>query len=221
MDEMKIMLAIPCMEMIHTDFAQCVWGLHRVPRTDFYTSKSSLIYDARNTIARTAMEENYDFILWLDSDMVFGQDILEKMTEHYKAGRDIVSALFFTRKKPILPCIYESMKVTEDDRGVPSVEARVMIDYPKDTLFQVKGTGFACTMTSVKAIRQIADIYGPPFYPRFGWGEDLTFSWLAQQCGIPFWVDSTMKIGHIGAAISDEVGFEMLKESYKIEPVRD
>ena len=200
------MVAIPCMEMIHTDFAQCMWAAKKVDETYLYVSKSSLVYESRNMIARAAMDRDFDFIVWFDSDMTFEPDVIERMAEHYRNGYDYVCGLFFSRRHPIIPVIYESISCEEDDRGVPKVDTVNRKDYPQE-LFEVAGSGFGCVMTSVRMLRQICDIYGPPFYPRFGFGEDLTFCWLAKQCGIKMYCDPTIKLGHIGSALCNEEAY--------------
>lgn len=209
----KIMIAIPCMDMIHTDFAQCLWAAKKIPDTSLYISKSSLVYDSRNMITAKALDNDFDVVIWLDSDMTFEPDVVERMVQHFEDGKDIVCGLCFTRKRPIVPVVYSKLVKEEDDRGVPNVGVLPYRDYPSE-LFEVQGMGFGCAMTSVRALKRIADVYGPPFYPRFGFGEDITFCWLANELGIKMYCDPTIKLGHIGNALCNEEAYLRYRDEH-------
>ena len=78
---MKVMIGIPCMEEVKTDFMQSMLGLQRGEVT-FAITKSSLVYDARNKIAEMALNKGYDVIVWFDSDMTFDPDTLERFLDY-------------------------------------------------------------------------------------------------------------------------------------------
>ena len=68
---MKTLIAIPCMDTVQTGFMLSLLQMRRVGEVGFSIISSSLIYDARNSIAKKAIEEGFDRMLWLDSDMTF------------------------------------------------------------------------------------------------------------------------------------------------------
>ena len=74
----KIMIAVPCMDQVPAPFAQSL-AMIRKPDDDVACSfqMGSLIYTSRNNLALQAMRAEFDYMLWLDSDMVFQQDLLE------------------------------------------------------------------------------------------------------------------------------------------------
>ena len=74
---MKLIIAVPCMDMVHTLFFRSFAGLRLPHGSEVVISTSSLIYDARNQLARKAVEGGYDRVLWLDSDMVFNPDMVD------------------------------------------------------------------------------------------------------------------------------------------------
>ena len=43
-------------------------------------------------------------------------------------------------------------------------------------------------------------------------GEDYTFSWRAQQCGFPMWVDPTIELGHMKPVTIDLTLFDVLQD---------
>ena len=57
---MKTLVAIPCMDMVNTLFMRSLLGMRRTGKTEFGIACSSLVYDARNTLARKAIVEKFD-----------------------------------------------------------------------------------------------------------------------------------------------------------------
>jgi len=62
-------------------------------------------------------------------------------------------------------------------------------------------------------------VYGVPFFPVGGLGEDLTFCWRAQKLDIKFHCDSRLKIGHIMRISVDEGFRDKLFEGQTIPEV--
>lgn len=207
---MKVMIGIPCMEEVKTDFMQSMLGLQR-GEVAFAITKSSLVYDARNKIAEMALNHNYDVIVWFDSDMIFESDTLLKFLKRYEEGYDYVSGLCFARRYPTTPCVYSHIGYKANDEGITQVELGGFDEYP-DEMFEIKASGFAAVMTSTKMIRDIAIKHGPPFYPRYGFGEDLTFCYMAGQEGYKMYCDPSIKLGHVGSIVFNEESFKSQKE---------
>lgn len=203
---MKVMIGIPCMEEVKTDFMQSMLGLQRGEVT-FAITKSSLVYDARNKIAEMALNHDFDVIVWFDSDMVFEPDTLDKFLKLYEEGYDYVSGLAFTRRYPTTPTVYSHVGYKSDSEGIIEVELEAFKEYPEE-IFEIKASGFAAVMTSTKMIRDIAIKHGPPFYPRYGLGEDLTFCYLAGQEGYKMYCDPSIKLGHVGSIVFNEDSFK-------------
>ena len=196
---MKTLIALPCMDMVHTIFMKSLMGMDRVGQTGFAFSCSSLIYDARNTLAKQAVTEGYDRVLWLDSDMDFQPDLLRRLSEDMDEGRELVSGLYFKRKAPVKPVIYQHLGYikNENDDGVTPV-AVPYEDYPKDSVFPIAACGFGGCLVSVDLIKRVGDKFGLPFSPAMGFGEDLSFCSRATQLGVELYCDSRVKMGHVG-----------------------
>ncbi len=200
---MKIMVAIPCMDMMHTLFVKSLLGLKRVGEMQFAFSASSLVYDSRNGLAKKAITEGFDYILWLDSDMEFPADLLERLME---SGKDYVSALYFKRRLPVSPVIYEKVGYYHGDDEVTPI-AVPFASYP-DSLFEVEGTGFGAVLLSVEALKKVVDRYGAPFSPILGFGEDLSFCLRCKEVGVKMYCDPTIKAGHVGYKTYTEEDYE-------------
>lgn len=208
---MKTLIAIPCMDMVHTQFMKSVIGMNRVDDTRFAISCSSLIYDARNTLAKQAVTENYDRVLWLDSDMDLPPDILTVLSKDMDEGRELVSGIYFKRRAPVKPVIYKEVGYyhSEEDESVTPIAVSYE-DYPQNSIFPIQGCGFGGCLVSVDLIKKVVDKYGLPFSPIMGFGEDLSFCMRAKTLGVEMFCDSSVKLGHVGlGTITEETYLSM------------
>ena len=203
---MKTLIAVPCFDMIHTDFMRCLIDLEKPDGTMYTVMRNTLIYNARNFIAKNAIEQGFDRVLWLDSDIVFEPDTLIRLSEHLDNGLEYVSGLYFLRKIPTGPIIYSDVWYNVKD-DVVNTGAHWMEEYPEG-LFEIAASGFGCVMTSVELLKKLQNKYGAPFTPMMGLGEDLAFCWRVKQAGIKMYCDSTIKCGHIAQVIIDESVFQ-------------
>lgn len=203
---MKILVAIPCMETIPTVTVKSLLGLNH-DGVDFSFTMNSLVYDARNVLAQKACEEGYDRVLWIDSDMVFNSDLYDRLSARLDEGLDFVTGLYFTRRDPIQPVIYSDVVLHEEENKY-TPESIEYLDYPKDSLFEVRGCGFGGCMMTTKMLFDIAKKFGLPFSPVLGLGEDLSFCMKATQAGYKLYCDSSIKLGHMSHCIVTEENYQ-------------
>lgn len=206
---MKTLICIPAMDSVNTGFLRSLLSLRPVGEVRFAITQSSLVYDARNILAVQAITGGYDRTLWLDSDMTFEPDLIEKLSATMDEGYDLVSALYFTRKKPCRPVIYDGCRIFEEDGKKRSV-AVCYDDYPENSTFEIEACGFGGVMCSVKLLNDIREKYGTPFSPIHGFGEDLSFCMRASSLGAKMVCNSSIRMGHIAYTIVNE---ETYKES--------
>jgi len=76
---MKTLICVPAMDQTPTLFTQSLVLLKKVGEVSCGFQIGSLVYDARNGLGKQAIAGDFDYALWLDSDMVFDADLLEKM----------------------------------------------------------------------------------------------------------------------------------------------
>ena len=198
---MKTMIGIPTMGTVPVRFMASVLAMKRAGDVEFEMTDHSLIYDARNRIAKTAIDEGFDRVLWLDSDMVFSPDLMERLSERLDQGREFVSALYFKRKQPPEPVIYRDCCLREDENGKPVPSAVAYRDFPENALFEIAGSGFGAVMTTVQLLKDVYEAYGLPFSPAAGLGEDLSFCARVAELGRKMWCDSSILLGHVGQKI--------------------
>ncbi len=187
----KIAVCFPSGDMVHADFALALAGmLNSTPPLDtpIVNNKSSIVAAARNDGVKRAREMGCDYILFLDSDMVFPRDTLHRLLVHREA---IVGATYVKRVPPypVLGTAAES-EPTCDARGLTE-----MLRIP---------TGCLLIRMSV------FDALKPPYF-RFVTdeasgdiiGEDYDFCDRARQAGFHVWCDAKLSllIGHVGQKV--------------------
>jgi len=199
---MKTLIAIPCGDQLEANFVECLLKLRPVGSVDIKLLKGTLVYDARNKLIDMALRAGgYDYILWLDSDMTFEPDLLERLMEDIQ-GKQLVTGLCFGRRPPFKPCIYTDVRIEKEGLGLMPY-ADNYYDYPRDQVFEIAACGFACVLMTMD-MAEAMSVYGVPFFPIAGLGEDLAFCYRAKQLDYKLYCDSRLKIGHIMRMSVDE-----------------
>lgn len=204
---MKTLIAVPCMDMVHADFMSSMVALQKTLDCSFTIVKNTLIHVARNVIARNAIDAGFDRVMWFDSDMVFPPDTLKRISDSMDSGYDLVSGLYFTRKTPIKPVMYEKLWWEEKETGIEAGAVELW-EYPENELVRVSGVGFGCCMTSTDILARVIEKYGSAFAPLPGMGEDLSFCWRVGMIGGKMGVDTGIKCGHVGYMQFDETHYK-------------
>lgn len=195
---LKYLIAIPCFDTVYTDFMLSMLNMKRVGKCFCQVEKSSLIYNARNNLVQQAIDNDFDRILWLDSDILFEPDLMPRLAEHLDNGIEYVSGLYFKRQYPTEPVCFKTITQMQEGRKIVT-KALIYEDYPKDQLFEIDATGFGAVMMTVDLAKRVKDKYGLPFSPHLGLGEDMSFCWRAKQVGAKLYCDSSIKLKHIGS----------------------
>lgn len=201
----KILIAVPCMDTVAADFAESFALLQKPENCSVAFQKGSLIYDARNKLAVLAIKGNYDYVLWLDSDMTFPQDMLVKMLEHMK-DKDIVSGIYFRRVPPYKPVLFSQVDPDADPSWIG------YDDYPSQP-FELEGIGFGCVLMKTSVLCAIGLTQGSWFSPVAGFGEDLSFCIRARNAGYKIWCDPSLACGHVSHTVITEGFYRTLKEA--------
>ena len=205
---MKIFVAVPSMDTVPAIFCQSLALLQRAGDTVIGFEVGSLVYNARNNLARQAVKSEADWVLWLDSDMVFGPDLLQRMLKVCTENDiDFLTALCFRRKPPYTPTLFDRLEKT--DKGASYT---ALMSVPEGR-FQVGGCGFAGVLMSMDVLLSVmAKFNGRMFEPIDGFGEDVAFCWRARQCGYDIWCDSDIELGHVGNFVVTRSIFEAYNE---------
>ena len=189
---MKLMIAIPTMDTMPTPFVESLLGLtRRLDREgvayDVEIEAGTLIYMARDRLACRAINKGYDRVLWLDSDMVFSDAIVEDLAF---CGQKFVTGIAHGRRSPFLSCLFKSIDLS-------AIERWELKDYPKDT-FEVAGCGMACVLMDVQILKDVQFKFNTCFIPLLSYGEDLSFCKRAVSLGYRIYAEPTVRLGHVG-----------------------
>ena len=168
----------------------------RKGETALYTVNGTLIFDQREKLAKEALNEGADYILWIDADMRFPKNTIERLLAHNK---DIVGVNATTRSIPI-KATAKNLEIDVENK----VNSWVQVSSKGKTGIE-KVTSIGCGVMLVKA-----DVFRKTPQPWFWFemlpgdkllGEDVYFCVKAYDAGFDTWVDHGLsnEIGHIGS----------------------
>lgn len=193
---MKTLIAIPCMDQVPALFAQSLSTMRMVGECQIAFQIGSLIYTSRDDLARYAMKEGFDYVLWLDSDMIFPEDFHERMFKTLTENNlDILSGIYYKRKPPYSPVIFDKMQLKGKIWDYSWLE-----DVP-DSLFEVGACGFGCVLLKTEVLMSVQLKHGYLFHPMQNGGEDVAFCVRARDCGYKIMCDPTIVCGHVGNVV--------------------
>jgi GT2 family glycosyltransferase len=158
---------------------------------------------SRDHLVRKALEDNVDYVFFLDTDVIPPHEVLV----HLLAWKlPIVSALYWSKAR--LPCAY---KFTEDHKHVESIDPKSITQ----RIMEVDAVGTGCLLIDARLFKKI-----PP--PWFKWdmlpwaskdevpghSEDINFCLKAKEHGYPTFLDTAMRCKHLleGSYSLDENG---------------
>ncbi len=165
-----------------------------------------VIHHARERIVEEVLKcDRFDYVWWLDDDMVFPPDTLSRLLAHQKP---VVTAIAYQRREPYNPCIFEWRALEPHERNVAKKDvAEVdgyydhMHDCEHSGLRRIDGCGSACVLVDVEVYRKLSEAGKRPWYSNKSFGEDLHFTRLCNKAEISIYADTDLVIGHIGEPV--------------------
>ena len=143
---------------------------------------------------------DYDYLMWIDSDMVFEPEDFFKLIDHDK---DVVSGIY-KMSDNVNYATVETMdeEFFEQWMHYPFLNQKT-IDRKKGKLFTCDYTGMGWMLCKYGVFEKMKYPY---FYPRkqewpqYNWEEfvwdDVEFCLRAKEAGFDVWVDPNLRIGH-------------------------
>lgn len=157
----------------------------------FFTVGRILTPLAREKAAEAAVKGNFDFLYFIDDDMVCCDDLFERL---YRHDVDIVAPLAFTRNPPYFPVAYTQTEYWNPQNNKPHLINDVIKNYPKNKLFRCDAVGFGSVLIKMDVIRKMKQPY---FMSTVSTGEDILFCYNATKVGAKVYMDSSTKIDHL------------------------
>jgi len=197
----KILIAVPCMDQLPAQFAQSLAWLTSYGVDDAKISicfnVGSLIYSSRDQLAKRALLDEADLVMWFDSDMTFNPDTLKRMLKLIDEGHDMVTGIYYRRTPPFSAVAFKTMELNEEGTGFDWTE----FDEIPEGLFEVGACGFGCVLMKTEIFVAVFSKFGQMFTPIANCGEDIAFCWRARQCGYKIIADPSIGLGHVGHTI--------------------
>ena len=187
---MKLLIGIPSTDFLHVEFVKSLTNLIlrlEEDKIDFkvHFETGTLVYCARDSIACRAVNEGYTHVLWIDSDMVFTDDLLDSLMF---CGKPFVCGIFHSRRKGYHSALFSNLDINNLER---------FEEYP-NTPFRVAGCGLAGVLIETEILKQVLLNHGTCFLPMKSYGEDLAFCKRATDMGYEIWAEPTAVMGHVG-----------------------
>lgn len=183
----KIAIGIATSDSIKTKtFATILSLIKKNPKIDVLLEQSCYVHKNREKLAERAIEGDYDYLFFIDSDMCFASEVLDRLIERNK---DIIGANYHKRnlnKEPII-------KFRENNQFI-------IKPIPED-IFECASLGTGCMLIRVDALKKMQKPLFDFNYKGEEMGEDVYFCLKAKDTGYEIWCDNTMDIGHIGEFI--------------------
>lgn len=160
-----------------------------------------------------------DWLLFIDDDMVWQpDDVAQLVATRNELDLDILGGLCFRRTEPFHPTLYV--------REQPTSGAWNFLEDWQSDVVEVDATGLAFCLIHKRVFERMVQLYEdrpgwemPSYEERmakeppniFRWegkvGEDLRFCAEAKQAGCRVYVDTRIKIGHVGEVTITERDF--------------
>lgn len=196
----KILIAVPCMDQLPAQFAHSLATLTSYGIKDtqisIWFNLGSLIYTSRDQIAKKALIDEADLVMWFDSDMVFNPDTLQRLLKFIDAGHDMVTGVYYRRTPPFTPTVFKTMDINEKGEATWTE-----FDELPNEPFEVAACGFGCVLMRTEMFVAVFGKFGQMFTPVGSIGEDIAFCWRARQCGYKIIADPSIGLGHVGHSI--------------------
>ena len=192
---MKILCAIPCYKTISIQTAHSLITMLKNTQyeTEVIFQNGIFIHQNQNNIVDFAVENNFDYVLFVEHDMNFEPETLNKLLADDK---DIICANYNFRSEP-----RQSMVFRFNEKG--ELENIPQRELPKET-FEAGAipTGLTLIKTSVfSKLKKPYFFYEYDEEGRMKSSQDVYFCRKAQEVGYKIYCNPEVVTGHIGEEI--------------------
>ena len=213
---MKILIAVPSMDSVPAVFAQSLSMLKKVGNCAVAFQVGSLVYNSRNALGKRALEMGADYVLWLDSDIMFEPELLENMMKTLTENDlDFLTGIYYRRVEPYTPVVCNELYFDEEGKCYWN-------DFKQlpEGLFEVGGCGFGCVLMKAEVLLDVQGRFGDMFSPIHLVGEDYSFCWRVRECGYKIIADPSIHLGHVGNTIITKAYYEAFNQAKEREDER-
>ena len=191
----KLAILVPTRDTVHSQFAYCLAQLIKTTSeagidTYLFFDSSTILLNQREKLIENAKDIKCDYVLWLDSDMMFPSTTALRLLAHNK---DIVACNYMKRSKPLKTVAYTDL--TNWDSWLPLE--------PKDDLIKVEGVGMGCMLMKTEIFSSLQKPYFEFTYKgdtQDWYGEDFMLLTKLRLNEFNVYIDTilSMDIKHLG-----------------------
>jgi hypothetical protein len=191
----KLAILVPTRDTVHSQFAYCLAQLIKTTSevgidTYLFFDSSTILLNQREKLIENAKDIKCDYVLWLDSDMMFPSTTALRLLAHNK---DIVACNYLKRSKPLKTVAYTDL--TNWDSWLPLE--------PKDDLVKVEGVGMGCMLMKTEIFDSLQKPYFEFTYKgdtQDWYGEDFMLLTKLRLNSFNVYIDTilSMDIKHLG-----------------------
>jgi hypothetical protein len=163
---------------------------------------------ARNYLFQSAVTDDSNYTLWIDSDILPPQGCVDRLVRAIDEGHPVVSGLYFSKGDKHEPVVRQYRESAGSFYQWPLITKF-------DGLVKVDGVGFGLVMMDRNTMRAVNEYTkGTPFDftpvtnkldgTSHTVSEDLTFCLKLRDLGIPIVLDTSMICGHVGGIVDEK-----------------
>lgn len=177
---------------------------------------------ARNEICAAALKDRFDYLLFLDCDMVHPPELLERLLF---IEQPIATARYHLKKPPFSACVFM------DDHAEPGPHHYRTVHFGRG-VFEVHACGAGALLIRGDVLRKLHEAHGHNWFryqrndkpPRdFSVSEDIWFCEQARALGFSLWCDWELECGHItnhviGKSFNDSYVLRQADQMQRLSP---
>lgn len=201
----SVLLAILTREMVTTKWAAGFRNLALPPHSGLVFKSGAPFDVARNAACADMLEHNFEWLMFLDDDVIPPGDAYARLVRH---GKDVVSGLYYRRNEPLTPC---AMTIQDG-------KATWLTNWnPPECLLEVDLVGAGCLLIH----RRVLERMRKPWFvweigkeeessvpkTRGAMSEDFTFCLGAKAAGFKIHLDTSIRCEHVGIGQSGSDGY--------------
>lgn len=142
----------------------------------------------RNSIVRCALDNEFDWVWFVDDDMTFPSDHLFNLRAH---GQPVVASLYLNRKQPHYPMAFNESTLVD---GVRQWRPVSLSGAPDQGLAEVVAAGTGGMLVRHEVFRSIEY---DTWFDHHQSTDDLAFCQRVIEAGFPIYLDLAAVMGHI------------------------
>lgn len=191
----SVSILVPTRDTVYSHFSYSLGNLIKTTtqmgiNVHIFFDASTILINQRERLIEQAIEAKSEWVLWLDSDMMFPSTTLLRLLSH---NQDIVGCNYMKRSHPFKSVTF--MNTNDWESWVPL--------QPQDELLTVEATGMGCLLMRTSVFQKMRKPYFEYTYQsstRDWLGEDFTLFKKLNELGYQLKIDMNLsnEIYHIG-----------------------